>query len=158
MPYIQVVSWRGWNAAALGCFGAKVAMANVSMVASGSLHVHLAVQNPAFTGGLVLNIKGDETSIAFESGAPISGRGGVLMETGWLETLKERLGGKWDGHESECHGLVQLYGVPLKIEILQVDEQYTCTIFRGGAAVCDVSDPDPRRAVATALKKVRDVL
>jgi len=80
------------------------------------------------------------------------------MKTDWIETLEERLGGKWDGDASECHGLVQLYGVPLKIEILQANEQYTCTIFRGGAAVCDVSDADPRIAVATALKKVRDVL
>lgn len=60
--------------------------------------------------------------------------------------------GQWDGRDQEFHGLVRAKGSQLRIECLLRDETWTASIFKGGQTLTTATDPDVRRAIATALK------
>ena len=72
------------------------------------------------------------------------------------EVLKSRFGGSWDGEEPEIHGLIELGGRKLKVELLYVKatEKWQCCIFEEGEVLTIVSGEEVVLLVGKAVAGV----
>lgn len=67
--------------------------------------------------------------------------------------LRARLGGKWEGDEGECQGLVVVGDVKLRVVLERDGAAHVCEVFEGGAVVGSAREEGALRAVGAALKQ-----
>ena len=67
--------------------------------------------------------------------------------------LRARLGGRWEGDEEECQGLVVVGGVKLKVVLERDGGVHGCEVFEGGAVVGRAREEGALRAVGAALRR-----
>ena len=70
--------------------------------------------------------------------------------------LRDRFGGSWDGAEHELHGLIELGGRRIKIELMAGrDGRYVANAFDGGTCVASESADTPEGAVESTILAAR---
>ena len=67
--------------------------------------------------------------------------------------LRAIFGGRWDGGGREIHGLLEVDGQPLKIELLR-SQQWVCSVFVDGDCAVVARADTAEAAVAEALTQV----
>ena len=71
-------------------------------------------------------------------------------------TLRARLGGRWEGDEEECQGLVRWRGRALKVELRSAPGgAHECAIFEGGVALATGRGEGALEALREALSSMR---
>lgn len=70
-----------------------------------------------------------------------------------LDVLRSRFGGSWDGDAPEIHGLLEVAGKKLKVELMFVEAtgHWQCSVFEGGEVVGIESGSQPVEVVARAV-------
>lgn len=70
-----------------------------------------------------------------------------------LDVLRNRFGGSWDGEPPEIHGLLEVAGSKLKVELMLVEAtgQWQCSVFDDGEVVTIDSGSQPVEVTARAL-------
>ena len=70
-----------------------------------------------------------------------------------IDVMRSRFGGSWDGEPPEIHGLLEITGRKLKVEVMLVEAtgNWQVSVFEGGECVSIDSGKQPVEVTARAL-------